>query len=88
MVERMLDLLMVLVIFGVALTQVSRSAIQPGPRIKIVLEAGGYTAGIIGAACLALLLGLRQFRGRVQERLMDGLSFLPGHPGREGRQGV
>jgi uncharacterized protein (TIRG00374 family) len=76
-VERMLDLLMVLVIFGVALSQVSRSAIQHGPRVKIVLEAGGYTAGLTGAACLALLLGLRQFRGGVQKRLMDGLGFLP-----------
>jgi glycosyltransferase 2 family protein len=45
-VERILDLLMVLVIFGMAL-------------------------------CLALLLGLRRFRGGVQKRLMDGLSFLP-----------
>jgi hypothetical protein len=76
-VERMLDLLMVLVIFGMALSQISRSAIQHGPRVKIVLAAGGYTAGAIGAACLALLLGLRQFRGGVQQRLMDGLSFLP-----------
>ncbi len=76
-VERMLDLLMVLVIFGMALSQISRSAIQHGPRVSIVLEAGGYTAGVIGAACLALLLGLRKFQGRVQERLMDGLSFLP-----------
>ena len=76
-VERMLDLLMVLVIFGMALTQISRSAIEHGPRVKIVLEAGGYMAGLIGAACLALLLGLRQFRENVQKRLMDGLSFLP-----------
>ena len=76
-VERMLDLLMILVIFGMALSQISRSAIQHGPRVKIVLEAGGYTAGLIGAACLALLLGLRQFHGNVQKRLMDGLSFLP-----------
>jgi glycosyltransferase 2 family protein len=76
-VERMLDLLMVLLVFGIALTQVSRSAIQHGPRVKIILEAGGYTAGFTGAACLALLIGLRQFRGKVQQRLMDGLKFLP-----------
>ncbi|MGA3204689.1 MAG: lysylphosphatidylglycerol synthase transmembrane domain-containing protein [Bryobacteraceae bacterium] len=76
-VERILDLLMVLVIFGMALSQVSRSAIQHGPRVKLVLEAGGYTAGVTGAACLALLLGLRQFRGGVQKRLMEGLTFLP-----------
>ena len=76
-VERMLDLLMILVIFGMALSQISRSAIQHGPRVKMILEAGGYLAGILGASCLALLLGLRQFRGNVQQRLMDGLSFLP-----------
>ncbi len=76
-VERMLDLLMVLVIFGIALSQVSQSAIEHGPKVKIVLETGGYTAGVVGVACLALLLGLRQFRGNVQKRLMDGLSFLP-----------
>jgi uncharacterized protein (TIRG00374 family) len=77
-VERMLDLLMILVIFGLALSQISRSPIQHGPKIKVVLAAGGYTAGVIGVACLALLVGLRQFRGKVQERLMEGLSFLPG----------
>ena len=76
-VERMLDMLMVLVIFGVALSQISRSAIQHGPRVKLVLEAGGYTAGVIGAVCLALLLGLRKFHGGVQKRLMEALSFLP-----------
>ena len=76
-VERMLDLLMVLLIFGIALTQVSSSAIQPGPKTRVILEAGGYTAGITGAVCLALLIALRQFRGSVQERLLDGLSFLP-----------
>ena len=77
LVERMLDLLMVLVIFGIALTQVSSSAIQPGPKTRVVLEIGGYTAGFIGAVCLSLLIGLRQFRGHVQERLVDSLTFLP-----------
>lgn len=77
LVERILDLLMVLLIFGMALTQVSNSAIQPGPKTRVVLEVGGYTAGLTGAACLALLIGLRQFRGRVQQRLLGLLSFLP-----------
>ena len=47
-VERILDLLMVLVIFGIALTQVSRSAIQPSPMFRVILQAGGLTAGIAG----------------------------------------
>ena len=76
-VERMLDLLMVLLIFGIALTQVSRSSIQPSPKIQAILQAGGVAAGVAGTICLALLVGLALFRGRVQERLMDGLAFLP-----------
>ena len=76
-VERILDLLMVLVIFGIALTQVGRSAIQHGPRVQAVFQAAGYMAGITGAACLALLIGLRQFRGRVRTRLLEAISFLP-----------
>lgn len=76
-VERILDLLMILVIFGIALTQVSRSAIQPGPRLEAALRAGGALAGIVGALCLALLVGLRRYRGRIQSRLLEGLSFLP-----------
>lgn len=73
-VERMLDLLMILLIFGIALTQVSHSAIQPGPKIRVILEAGGYTTGFTGAASLALLIGLRQLRA---ERLLHFLRFLP-----------
>src|ERR1700677_3583064 len=51
-VERMLDLLMVLLIFGIALTQVSGSAIQPGPKMRVILEAGGYAVGLAGAGAL------------------------------------
>jgi uncharacterized protein (TIRG00374 family) len=77
LVERILDLLMVLLIFGIALTQISRSGIQPGPHIQSALEAAGLLAGITGALSLALLLGLRYFRGSIRTRLMDALSFLP-----------
>ena len=76
-VERILDLLMVLLIFGVALTQVSHSAIRPGPRTSVVLQVGGYTAGLTGAISLAILIGLRQFRSSVHQRLIRALSFLP-----------
>lgn len=77
LVERILDLLMVLLIFGVALTQISRSGIQPSPHIQAALEAAGVLAGITGALSLALLLGLRHFRGSIRTRLMDALAFLP-----------
>ncbi len=76
-VERILDMLMVLIVFGLALTQVSSGVIRPGPRTKLVMDAGGYTAGGIGVACLVLLIGLARFRGGVRARLMDALGFLP-----------
>jgi uncharacterized protein (TIRG00374 family) len=76
-VERMLDLLMVLLIFGIALTQVSSSSIQPGPKTRVILEVGGYTAGITGAVSLALLIALRQLRGTVQQKLLRAWAFLP-----------
>ena len=76
-VERILDLLMVLIIFGIALTQVSHSGIRPSPRLAVTLQAGGAAAGIVGFACLALLVGLRQFEDNVQKRLLEALSFLP-----------
>ena len=77
-VERMLDLLMMLAIFGAALSQVSHSTVNHGTKIRVILETGGYMAGVAGLASLALLLGLRQFKGNVQQRLMDALTFLPG----------
>ncbi len=75
--ERILDLMMILLIFGIALTQVSSSTVQPGPKARVILETGGYAAGITGVVSLALLIALRQFKGRVKDRLLDGLSFLP-----------
>jgi glycosyltransferase 2 family protein len=76
-IERILDILMILVIFGIALTEVSHSAIPPSPRVQGILRAGGVAAGVTGLACLILLGGLRQFRGEVQKRLLDALGFLP-----------
>ncbi|MGH9592919.1 MAG: lysylphosphatidylglycerol synthase transmembrane domain-containing protein, partial [Bryobacteraceae bacterium] len=76
-VERMLDLLMVLVIFGIALTQVSHSGVAHSDTVRTTIKAGGFLAGITGALCLALLIGLRYFHGNIKNRLLDGLSFLP-----------
>jgi len=45
--------------------------------VEVTFQAGGAAAGIVGLACLALLVGLRQFKDNVQKRLLEGLSFLP-----------
>jgi glycosyltransferase 2 family protein len=76
-VERILDLLMVLALFGIALTQISHSAVRPGPRVQTFVQAGGALAGFMALVCLALLVGLSLFHGKVQRRLMEGLAFLP-----------
>jgi hypothetical protein len=76
-VERILDLLMILVIFGIALTQIGRSSVRPSTTIETILQTAGATAGIVGLFCLVLLLGLQRFRGTVQSRLLDALQFLP-----------
>jgi glycosyltransferase 2 family protein len=75
--ERILDLLMVLALFGIALTQISHSAVRPGPRVETFVQAGGAVAGFTALICLALLVGLSLFHGKVQRRLMDALAFLP-----------
>lgn len=75
--ERILDLLMVLLIFGAALTQASHSVRHPGPRMQLMLRAGGYASGFTGLACLALLIALLRFQGQIQTRLLDALAFLP-----------
>ena len=77
LVERILDLMMILVIFGVALSQVSRTGIRPSPAFETTLVATGYVAGFTGLVCLCVLIALRQFRGRVRERLLEALGFLP-----------
>ncbi len=76
-VERILDLLMVLLIFGFALTQISVSTIQPGPKMRVILEAGGYAVGLTGLGALALLLTLRRVRGPVLHRWIEKMKFLP-----------
>jgi len=77
LVERILDLLMVVVVFAIALTQVSHSSIQFNPQIDTTLHAAGYTGALTGAATLALLVGLERFRGNVHIRVLRFLSFLP-----------
>lgn len=77
LVERIMDILMILLIFGIALTQVSRSAIPPGPRLREILQAGGGAAGIVGLGSLALLLTLRQFKGRARAKVLRAIAFLP-----------
>ncbi len=77
LLERVLDLLMVLVIFGVALAQIQRTGLTPGPHLKLVLQAGGTVLMLAGGACLALLVAFRSFGESMNRRILSAITFLP-----------
>ena len=77
LLERTLDLLIVLLFFGVALLWVPFHSHHFDPVIRTVLAAGGYVFGATGAICLLLLLAFRSPGGHAQQRLLSALTFLP-----------
>jgi uncharacterized membrane protein YbhN (UPF0104 family) len=80
LVERILDLLMILALFGFSLAHVNTVRWAPDSRLHLALQSAGWAAGLAGAGCLAALVALRQFRGRLRDRLEDALAFLPQAP--------
>ncbi|MEO8025627.1 MAG: lysylphosphatidylglycerol synthase transmembrane domain-containing protein [Bryobacteraceae bacterium] len=77
LIERIFDLLMVLLIFGAALTRVSKTAAPNNPGLRWVLDAGGWIAAGAALVALVILIAFRHFTDSAQERLMEALSFLP-----------
>ncbi len=75
--ERIYDLLVVLLLFGCALARVRGLEAQVGPGLGWTLKFGGYVVGAACAVCLLVLLFVRQFSEQAQRRLMGALSFLP-----------
>lgn len=77
--ERILDLLAVLLIFGVALIRVPGQGLPLGPGLRWVLSAGGYLVAGIAAVSLLLLIVFRNFADTAQRRILGAVSFLPPH---------
>ena len=77
LLERMLDLLAVLLLCGYALIRIPPYSWRLGPRIQDALMAGGYSLAIAGAICLVLLLAFRDPARRAQRRILSALTFLP-----------
>jgi uncharacterized protein (TIRG00374 family) len=75
--ERICDLLAVLVIFGIALTEIDASRAGLSPKLTWIFETGGYILGIAGAVCVVILVMLGRYSATMRRRLLDGLSFLP-----------
>lgn len=77
LLERIYDLLLVLVLFGYALTQIQSSSTKIGNELQWVFQAGGHTAGILGTICLGLLVAFGLFPNIVEKRLTQALQVLP-----------
>ena len=76
--ERIYDLLMVLAVFGFALTRL-RNIANPGPTLSWVLEIGGWLVWILSGASLLMLILIRRYSEAMRRRLMDALGFLSEH---------
>lgn len=72
--ERILDLLMVLVLFGFGLARVSAMA---GPKSAMVMQAGGWALGVMSLLCLLAVAMFRYYDDGVRQRLTDALGFIP-----------
>jgi hypothetical protein len=79
LLERMLDLLAVLLLCGYALIRIPRYSWRLGPKVQDALATGGYSLAIAGALCLILLLALRDPARHAQIRILSALTFLPEH---------
>jgi uncharacterized protein (TIRG00374 family) len=77
LLERTLDLLVVLLFFGFALLWVPMHSRHFDPQIQTVLATGGYVFGATGAICLFLLLAFRSPARHAQQRILSALTFLP-----------
>ncbi|MGA2881548.1 MAG: lysylphosphatidylglycerol synthase transmembrane domain-containing protein [Bryobacteraceae bacterium] len=77
LLERMLDLLAVLLLCGYAFISIPPYSWRLGPKIQDALVAGGYSLAIAGAICLVLLLAFRHPAGGAQRRVLSALTFLP-----------
>src|ERR1700677_2972597 len=77
MLERMLDLLAVLLLCGYALIRIPPYSWRLGSKIQDALAAGGYSLALAGAICLILLLAFRDPAGRAQNRVLSAVTFLP-----------
>lgn len=77
LLERIYDLLSVLFLFGLALSQVRHTSTQVGSSMEWILRTGGHFAGILGTVCLAVLIAFGLFPMFVEKRLIEALSVLP-----------
>ncbi|MBE7543769.1 MAG: flippase-like domain-containing protein [Bryobacteraceae bacterium] len=81
LIERICDLLLVLVLFGLALALVTGGPERrTGPVLEWALRAGGWAAAGLGLVCLAVFAGLSRWSHDLGGRLRPFLDLLSEGP--------
>jgi glycosyltransferase 2 family protein len=75
--ERLADLLMVLLLFGFALARVGTAGVAVGPRLALVLSAGGRIAASAGIVLVVLMVVFRHFSQPARRWIVGLFRFLP-----------
>jgi hypothetical protein len=77
LMERLYDLLLILVLFGIGLSEAGSLSLAPNSRLTPVLRVGGGLVGLAAGGASALLYVLGRHPGNVHTQLLRVLSFLP-----------
>jgi glycosyltransferase 2 family protein len=77
LLERVLDLLVVLLLCAYVFVKLPAYHHHLGPRIQDALTAGGYSLAGAGVVCLVVLLAFRDPSGWALRRISSALAFLP-----------
>jgi uncharacterized membrane protein YbhN (UPF0104 family) len=75
--ERVYDLLAVLILFGIGLAAFNPAGRPVGPALQWVLQTGGFLITLLGTACLIILATAALGGDILANRLRDSLAFLP-----------
>jgi uncharacterized protein (TIRG00374 family) len=79
LLERVLDLMALILVCGYALMQIRPESMRIGRTVRNALTAGGYSLFLTGALCVILLFAFRNPNGAARRRILDALTFLPEH---------
>ena len=77
LLERIWDLLVILIMFGFALTRVHIDPSTLGPAMQWLLRTGGIVVGVMCVVCVAMLLMIGIFSDAAQRRIRDAMPAVP-----------
>lgn len=77
LLERIWDLLIVLAIFGFALSQVRIDPASLGPSMQWLLRTGGVVVAVLCTICVAILLMIGVFSEVAQRRIQAAMPAVP-----------